>query len=134
MLVDRSLAKDKDNYGCTALHFAARDGHTDIVKVLLDIDRSYHLNLAVDIDNYGYTALHFAARDGHTDIVELLLAADDSLANVRTLYDGFTALELATHFDQTASRELLIPMTEPGSSETESEAEFWGSLCLIIDS
>jgi ankyrin repeat protein len=50
--------------------YAASEGHTDIVRALIDA--------GVDVnakDNYGPTALEVAALNGHTDIVDLLKSA-----------------------------------------------------------
>ena len=57
----------------TALIWAAREGHTQVVKALLaagvDVNKRY------DGDDTGSTALMWASEKGHTDIVKLLLAA-----------------------------------------------------------
>ncbi len=60
------------NDGSTALHFAARKGAADCVKVLLAAIAPYNVD-ATDRD--GVTALHLAARRGGPDCVEVLLAA-----------------------------------------------------------
>ena len=53
-------------YG-TPLHRAARHGHYDTVKRLLDADAE------LSCDQLGFTALHDAAHAGHFEIVQLLL-------------------------------------------------------------
>tara|TARA_Y100001970_G_scaffold36092_1_gene44617 strand:+ start:359 stop:1027 length:669 start_codon:yes stop_codon:yes gene_type:complete len=52
----------------TALHYAAYEGHTEIVKLLLDAgaDKDVMVFLA-------QTPLHWALMEGHTEIVKLLL-------------------------------------------------------------
>lgn len=55
-----------DNEGWTALTYASGNGHTALVRMLLD---SGAVN-AVDID--GWTALTYASLYGHTAIVKLL--------------------------------------------------------------
>ncbi|RDD34928.1 Ankyrin repeat protein [Wolbachia endosymbiont of Cylisticus convexus] len=55
--------------GETALHEAARNGHLDVVKYLVD-DKKADVNQK---DICGETALHEAARNGHKDVVTTLL-------------------------------------------------------------
>jgi signal recognition particle subunit SEC65 len=56
----------------TPLSWAARNGHSEIVKLLLEKD-------GIDVnsmDNYGRTPLSRAAENGHLDVVKLLLDKD----------------------------------------------------------
>jgi ankyrin repeat protein len=65
---DPNLVFDRDNYDTTPLHWAAGQGHKDVVELLL-ANRA-----AVNAKNkYGDTPLHFAATGGYQDIAELLL-------------------------------------------------------------
>ncbi|NP_001155019.1 osteoclast stimulating factor 1 [Nasonia vitripennis] len=78
-----------DSAGNTPLYWAARAGHEDCVKLLLEIP-----NPAVNAQNkMGDTPLHVAASHGHLSIVNLLLEAgsDTTLRN----NSGSTAEELA---------------------------------------
>ena len=54
----------------TALHWAAENGHKDVVALLLDKMEGASI-AATDYD--GKTALHWAAMNGHKDVVALLL-------------------------------------------------------------
>ena len=59
----------KDKKGSTPLHFAARRGNDEIVKVLLE-----HPKVNVDArDSYGKTALHMACSEGQSSVCQLLL-------------------------------------------------------------
>ena len=53
----------------TPLHFAAMDGHAEIVKSLIEFDSNLK-----DVSNAeGFTALQLACTWGETDVVRLLL-------------------------------------------------------------
>ena len=59
----------KDRKGSTPLHFAARRGNDEIVKVLLK-----HPKVKIDVrDSYGKTALHMACSEGQSSVCKLLL-------------------------------------------------------------
>ena len=89
----------KDNMGWTALHWAAENGHTEIVNLLL-------VNKApIDANYDGVTALHWAVENGHTEIVNLLLV---NRAKVDAKYDGVTALHIAAMNGRTKIVEALI--------------------------
>ena len=110
-------AKGQDGY--TALHYSCRDGHVDIVKIL--VKHKANLNARTDSGNTpltlaarnkhdnvvhallsdsvdakgqdGYTELHYSCRDGHVDIVKILVKYK---ANVNARTDsGDTPLTLA---------------------------------------
>ena len=57
----------KNQNGFSCLHIAAREGHTDLVKILMERD----INLD-QRDEYGYSASYWAHRHKHADIVALL--------------------------------------------------------------
>ena len=54
--------------GLTALMMASANGHTEIVKLLLDKGADVNVK-----NTYGITALFMASVHGHTEIVKLLL-------------------------------------------------------------
>ena len=60
----------KGKKGSTPLHFAARRGNDEIVKVLLE-----HPKVKIDTkDSSGKTALHLACSEGHSRVCKLLLS------------------------------------------------------------
>ncbi|XP_071085202.1 ankyrin repeat domain-containing protein 39-like [Haliotis cracherodii] len=73
--VKRHLLKDidadkTDKSGYTALHYASRNGHLDVVRTL--VDAGAHVDVATKSGHA--TPLHRAAYMGHTDIVKFLLS------------------------------------------------------------
>jgi len=60
----------RDSAGYTALHYAARAGHTNICKILLKAGAAVNATTGG-----GTTALHRAAYKGHKGVVEVLLGA-----------------------------------------------------------
>lgn len=61
---------EEDDDGRTSLHFAVREGHDQIVDLL--ITRGANVDVP---DKYGQTPLHWAAKEGHDKTVRLLLDA-----------------------------------------------------------
>ncbi|KAI8497124.1 hypothetical protein Bbelb_250730 [Branchiostoma belcheri] len=88
-------------HGGTALHLASEDGHTRVVKLLIQHGADVGAK-----DKYGQTALHLASRHGRTWVVEMLIqhGADVKARNNH----GRTALHLASGAGQTGVVELLI--------------------------
>ena len=54
----------KDNCEWTPLHYAARSGHLDIVKILIEKGK---VNID-SINSNGNTALHLAAKNNHYSV------------------------------------------------------------------
>ena len=84
-----------------ALHMAAQEGHTEIVKALLAAGAAVNAK-----DQEGRTALDLAAQEGHTETVKALLAADAAVNTKDDLF-GSTALELAAAEGHTGIVRLL---------------------------
>ena len=77
---------EQDKNGYTCLHYAARNSHFDICKLL--IERGINVN--VKTFSCESTALHRASFIGHAQIVELLL--DNRANSLERDCDGKTAL------------------------------------------
>lgn len=93
-LLDQGADVNEDDIGFTSLIHAAREGHIDIVKLLL----KRGANVNARSDDWNITALHFAVDRGHIDVVRCLLAkgADvNSVATVPSYRRKFSSLQLA---------------------------------------
>lgn len=69
-----SLGKtmERDNFGYTALHYAARNGNEEICKILINAGLA-DVNATT---NGGATPLHRAAMMGHLNIVQMLVESN----------------------------------------------------------
>ena len=109
-----------DNHGCSSLHLAAREGHTQIVVLLSARD--------IDVNQAnvnGLTPLHAAAREGHGAVVDTLLAMPGIDATVVDAMLGQTPLEMATEHGYDAIADALqaaMDQTDaPSTTETVEE-------------
>ncbi|CAH1955829.1 unnamed protein product [Acanthoscelides obtectus] len=96
---------DQRHTGYTALHYAARNGHLDVCKLL--IDSGANINA---VTNGGVTALSRAASTGHKEIVEYLLGknADPFIQDS----DGKTALHKAAENGHLHICRILLSVAE----------------------
>ena len=76
--------------GRLPIHFAAEEGHVEVVRLLLK-QRDVSPNLT---DHQNETALFKAAKNGHEAVVQLLLDQEDVQPDIVTL-EGWTALATA---------------------------------------
>src|SRR4029450_10892077 len=101
----------------TALMWAATEGHTEVVKALLDAKADPNVKAAVttlterkhaDHPTGGFTALMYAARNGHEDTVKALIAggADPQLTNG----DGASATVIAIVNDRLDLAKTLVDL------------------------
>ncbi|KMZ11926.1 Ankyrin repeat [Candidatus Burkholderia humilis] len=93
--VNLLIAKDAEvnKKGWTPLHYAATNGHDDIVKILLD--HSAYIDAG---SPNGTTPLMMAARGGHLSMCKLLL---DEGANLRIKNQiGMTAADFAAKYNE----------------------------------
>ncbi|KAL8731796.1 MAG: hypothetical protein Q9181_004186 [Wetmoreana brouardii] len=83
----------QDDQGETALHLAARLGHVECAKALLDGSEIQKANVDLAESVFGWTPLFIACVEGHLSIVELLIDAGANLQRADT--SGWTAQEHA---------------------------------------
>ena len=88
-----TLVKDlnkPDKCGLSPLHYAARQGHADMVELLI----SWKADKDVQSLGGRHTALHFAAKHGYEGIIIKLLSSGAD--KFRRSKDGYTASDLAS--------------------------------------
>jgi ankyrin repeat protein len=98
----------------TLLYYAARNGHVETVKCLLEHGASLESKSAP----YGQTALNIAVAHGKKDIVDLLLKQNANI-NVRNK-SGHNALDLAIKYHPELVEPLLIQIAKlPAEAQAE---------------
>jgi len=105
----------EDEYGCTALLYAAQNGSHDIVDLLIKSNCNKDVVDEVGISvkkinekffQHGCTALHKATYFGHIKVVKLLLHAGCKYIQDRK---GITPLKVAEYWNRTDIIKLLQP-------------------------
>lgn len=119
LLVEAGVDLDyQDDQGETALHVAARFGHTECAKILLKEHDGQKADMEVAESSFGWTPLAIACVDGHIDIVKILVAAKADLERLDT--SGWTAKEHAALRGHMAIAEVLADVTAlPSTSELD---------------
>lgn len=114
-LIARGHLDDRDNSGYTALHYAARAGHYEICRILLEAG----IGVNERTHGGGATALHRAAMMGRDKIIKLLLAhkADALLQDS----DGKTALHRAAEKGHLESCRILLKHDASAKSLPDSK-------------
>ncbi|KAM7245375.1 hypothetical protein CapIbe_003901 [Capra ibex] len=115
------------NYSCedghSALYSAAKNGHTDCVRLLLNAEAQ--VNAA---DKNGFTPLCAAAAQGHFKCVELLIAYD---ANINHAADGGqTPLYLAC---KNGNKECIKLLLEAGTDRSVKTRDGWTPVHAAVD-
>ncbi|RNJ52775.1 hypothetical protein D7B24_002884 [Verticillium nonalfalfae] len=102
----RELRRDKD--GNTALHFASRHGHDDIVELLLQSGSSPHSK-----NSKGETALHEAAKSNSVSVAIMLVTAGVS-PEVES-NEKQTGLDVAVAFGSVMTAAYLVGASSSGT-------------------
>src|SRR5947207_1555395 len=82
------MVEEQDTGGRTALHIAAKNGHIQVSRLLIDQEASVNT-----VDHQKRSPLHGAAWGGHKAVVELLLDKGGEVGSQDE--NGMTAWELA---------------------------------------
>lgn len=110
----RTVADIKDANKRGALHFAAREGQTEVCKYLLE-----ELKLDVDLkDEEGETPLIHAARQGHTDTAKYLLEGGANPAIPSDL--GATALHHSAGIGEIELLKILLSKVVDVDSQSDA--------------
>ena len=119
LLVEAGVDRDyQDDQGETSLHLAARFGHTECAKILLEEHDGETADMEIMEYSFGWTPLFIACVDGHIDIVRMLVAAKARLKRPDT--SGWTAKEHAALRGHIDIAVLLADVTAlPASSELD---------------
>ncbi|GMF91910.1 unnamed protein product [Aspergillus oryzae] len=115
---------DKDSHGRTPLSWAAAEGHSEVVKLLL----SYKDTEADLKDKDGRTPLGWASLGGHKEIAELLLAQGDVDPMTKNLH-GQTPLIWASRNGHYDIVELLLNAeVDPDTEDKFNRTPLWWAL------
>ena len=111
----------QDDQGESALHIAARFGHVECAKALLDGSEIQKANTELVENSFGWTPLFVASVDGHLSVVELLIAAGADLEKPDT--SGWTAKEhAALRGHMSIANALAEVTTAPSGSDSDASA------------
>ncbi|XP_019487896.1 PREDICTED: cortactin-binding protein 2 [Hipposideros armiger] len=115
------------NYSCedgrSALYSAAKNGHTDCVRLLLNAEAQADV-----ADKNGFTPLCAAAAQGHFKCVELLIAYD---ADINHAADGGqTPLYLAC---KNGNKECIKLLLEAGSDRSVKTSDGWSPVHAAVN-
>lgn len=119
LLVEAGVDLDsRDDQDETALHVAARFGHTKCARILLEGHEGQKADIEVAENSFGWTPLFVACVDGHIDFVKMLVAAKADLERLDT--SGWTAKEHAALRGHMAIAKVLADVTAlPSSTELD---------------
>lgn len=98
------LLNEKDNTGCTPLHYASREGHIKSLENLIRLGACINLK-----NNNNESPLHFAARYGRFNTVKQLLDSEKGTFIINESDgDGLTPLHIASQQGHTRVVQLLL--------------------------
>lgn len=110
----------QDGTGETALHIAARFGHTECARILIEGSSEQKANLQLTEKSFSWNALHISAVDGHLPVAELLVNAGINVSTPDSF--GWTAKEHAALRGHMDVAKLLAPHTTLSPIDTKNNA------------
>lgn len=130
LLVDAGVDINwQDKTGETALHIAARFGHVECARLLLEGTADQKADIELTEKLFSWTPLHVACVDGHLPVVKLLIDAGVEVNKVDA--SGWSAREHAALRGHIAIAELLAKhspeISSPESEKTSSSGPSTGA-------
>ena len=120
LLVDAGVDVNyQDAQGETALHVAARFGHEECARILLEDSKFQKINIELAEKTYGWTPIFIACVDGHLGLVKLLLSKDADVS--KPDLSGWTPLEHAALRGHLEIARYLSQFTPPPSVHPSPE-------------
>jgi len=127
LLTNSSLAGRRDFLsGYTALHWAAKNGKEEVVKLLFGSKAPPNVNAR---SHGGYTPLHVATIHGQEAVVQLLVEVYGANPNIRD-YSGRKPKHYFAHSAVSARAQQLLQPPPPGSSQRPGSNKHGRSLHL----
>ncbi|KAI9828136.1 MAG: Glycerophosphocholine phosphodiesterase [Thelocarpon impressellum] len=108
----------QDEQGETALHVAARFGHEECARILLEGAGNQKADTELAEQTFAWTPLFVASVDGHLEIVELLIKAGAELG--KSDLSGWTAKEHAALRGHINIARRLAAITPPETSGSDA--------------
>ncbi|OJD37640.1 glycerophosphodiester phosphodiesterase gde1 [Diplodia corticola] len=122
LLVDAGVDINyQDEQGETALHLAARYGHTECAKTLIAGTSDQTANIELAENAFAWTPLFIACVDGHLDVAKLLIEAGAELDKADL--SGWTPKEHAALRGHLDIANILAELTPPPAATDEQEQE-----------
>lgn len=112
----------QDETGETALHIAARFGHLNCAKILLEGSGDHKADVELTEKSFAWTPLHIAAVDGHLPVAQALVEAGAEAGKMDSF--GWTAKEHAAlrgHLDIASLLSRYTKEEEPAANPAELE-------------